>query len=209
MTFLDRFRREPRVHHATPWAPVHPEESDPLMDQVVQACSYDLPGFTVVLQEAEAAWVAATVAGHVDALDEWTSDVFDFEIEQRHLMRLSQIGAQRETRRQDATRAMQQVEAVMTAVALRVADLRDQERQLRDELRQWTLVLTGQRVEVEPILAADAQPPVVARPVSTALPGVLFGEMRTAGESAPEIRSVRPTPVTDDRAEDRAEDRAA
>lgn len=204
MSILDRFRREPRVHRATPMAPVHPEESDPLMDQVVQACSYDLPGFTVVRQEAETAWVAATVAGHVDALDEWTSDVFDFEIEQRHLTRLSQIGVQRVARLQDATRAMREVEAAMTAVALRVAELRNQERELREELRQWTLVLTGQRVDVAPVFASDAVPPVVARPVSTVLPVALFDPTRAVGEGAPDVRPARPTPVTDERPADRA-----
>lgn len=198
MSILDRFRRQPRVHGGTPLAPVHPEESDPLMDRVAQACAYDLPGFTVVRQEAEAAWVVDTVAAHSDALDEWTPDVFDFEIGQRHLMRLSQIGTQRESRRQDATRAAREVESVITAVALRVAELRDHERQLRAELHQWTQVLTGQRVEVEPVVTADAAPPVVARPLATALPAPLFTEPTPpTPPTTDSIRPPRPTRVAD------------
>lgn len=154
MSRFSRFRRRPSVHRAaTPDPLLHPEESTPLMDRVVQACSWDAPGFTVVREEAETAWVVAMVDSHIDALDEWTADVFDTEIAERHLIRLAQIDVQREARTQEAGRALAEAQAVLTAVTLKVDWLRAREHELAAELRSWSEVLTGVRTDVRPSFA--------------------------------------------------------
>lgn len=190
MRILDKFRRQPRLHRAPVESHVHPEEADPLMDKVVEACAFDLSGFTVVRPEAEASWVVETVERHAAALDEWTSDVFDHEIEQRHQIRLAQIDAQREARSQEATRALADTEAILTAVAVRVAELRGWQRELREELRGWTQVLTGQASTFEATYSDGAEPPVVAAPVVVARPvPTLLSTVETSAagpEAAPE-----------------------
>lgn len=201
MRILDKFRRQPRVHRAQVESHVHPEEADPLMDKVVQVCAYDLPGFTVVRPEAEASWVAETVERHAAALDEWTSDVFDHELEQRHQIRLAHIDAQRGARSQEATRALAETEAVLTAVAVRVAELRGREHGLSEELRGWTRVLTGQASTFEATFSDGAEPPVVAAPVVVArLVATLLSTVETSGAAPEAVPEPLPVPEPDQRA---------
>lgn len=169
MSIINRFRRRPRVLAIAAPSPLHPEEEHPLMSAVAQACAWDLPGFTVVREDAEMAWVDATVEAHRAALDAWTPDVFDHELSQRHRIRLSQIDAQAEVRRQDASRATAETEAALTSVAVLVADLRRREHDLWTEFEAWTRVLTGQQAVVGPEFASEPVPRPVAAPVRPAV----------------------------------------
>lgn len=158
--FLRRAGRRPPEAAPTP-----AHELDPLADRIVQVCSWDLPGFTVVRVEAELEWVVRAVSTHEAALDEWTPDFLDAEINARHDLRLAQIDAQAHARTQEATRARADAEAVRTAAGVKVAALRARESELAAEVRQWQMILTGQNTGFDVPTPGSATPPVCADPL--------------------------------------------
>lgn len=146
-------------------APTPAHELDPLADRIVQVCSWDLPGFTVVRIEAELEWVVLAVSTHQMALDEWTPDFLDAEIHARHDLRLAQIDAQAHARIQEATRALADAASVRTAVGVKVAALRARESELAAEVRRWQMILTGQSTEFDVSTPGSATSSTCADPL--------------------------------------------
>lgn len=198
MSILSRFRRSPQINSIAAAPVVHAEESDPLMDQVAQVCAFDLSGFTVVRPEAEAVWVAETVAAAIESLDEWTPDVFDHEINHRHRIRLALIESQRQARLQEASRATAETEATLARVAAKVAQLRLRARELQHEVEEWTAVLTGTKATFEPLATTDVTPLPVPAPAATALAGpVIVPPLPEVAEAWPSSSATSSSASTD------------
>lgn len=167
------FRRATVARPMPMTPPVHPEESNPLTDKVLQACSFNLPGFTVVRDEAEIEWVDERVAAHIASLDEWTHDFLDAEIAERHAARLAQIDDQAVSRTQDATAALAEAEAVRTWVAFTVAELRRREQESRLRMRAWADILAGASAAFQPPTVDAAPTPALVVAEAPAASGAI------------------------------------
>lgn len=171
--FRNPFSRKTKLLSATAAPVVDPLQSDPLMDEVVQVCAFDVPAFTVVRQDAETAYVLDEVARHIDSLDEWTPDVFDYEGEKRHRIRVSEIHCQAIERHQEATRALADTDRVQTQVMLKVHELRRREQELQAQYQGWVAILAGVQTAFNPHPIGEPALPVPASAITAPMPPVV------------------------------------
>lgn len=165
--FVRLFRRMPRPLAGQRTAP---SPLDQLADRVVDACTRDLPAFTVVNEDAEDAYVRAFVAEHIDAVDEFTADLNDATLLQRHHERLAAIAEQELDRHREATGRYADVSALLTELGLLAKQLRDAERRLSGEAENWGEILTGHLETFEPWAAATGVKPTIAEALMPGLP---------------------------------------